>query len=33
MKEKVGEIELNLILASDKFSCDITTDKATWAEQ
>lgn len=27
MQEKVGDIELNLILASDKFSHDISIDK------
>ena len=33
MQQKVGDIELNLILASDKFSRDIPIDKAMWAEQ
>lgn len=32
MQEKVGD-KLNLIVASDKVSCDIYIDKAMWAEQ
>lgn len=33
MQEKVGGIELNLIMAADKVSCGTPTDKAMCSEQ